>query len=235
MRLLLRFAKIVHYIMKTKLSHDPISQSNNKDSNDHNSVYSNGVGKATSITSACISSKLTQRSVSVQVPDEDTNLEELMPHHKRVEIMIIDPVISGLYAAKSEESKFTNPTEIAFQGGDGNLKTSSGLKTHTEGDRNRPTPHASKPTDWDNVSVSAIVELELMKEDLEEGIVENLEKLGRLLNLETQHNGKDHSAMEREVAALISVLKEEMDVSDDDEDYYHRMSDLDEEYDYWKY
>ena len=73
------------------------------------------------------------------------------------------------------------------------------------------------------------------EEDLEEGIVEILEKLGRLLNLETQHNGKDHSAMECEVAILVSVLKEEMDASDDDEDDYHRMSDLDEEYDYWKY
>ena len=80
MRLLLRFAKIVHYIMKTKIISCAISQSNN----DHNSVYSNGVGKATSTTSACISSKLTQRSVSVQVPDEDTNLEELKPHHKRI-------------------------------------------------------------------------------------------------------------------------------------------------------
>ena len=80
--------------------------------------------------------------------------------------MIIDPEISGLYAAKSEEFKFTNTTEIAFQGDDGNLKTSSGLKTHTEEDRNHPTPHASKPTDWDNVSVSAIVELEMdLKEE----------------------------------------------------------------------
>ena len=202
---------------------------------DDANVDDNGVGK---ITSA--SSNVTQRSVSVQVPDEDINMDvvHVVPcqYYEKEEDMAIDPVNDELCTPKSKKSMATSINESLFheQGYDfdemnvGTFNISSNLETH---DRDHLT---SKPTDWDNVSISAIVELEMMKEDLEEGIVENLEKLGRLLNLETRHNGKDHSAMECEIAALISVLKEEMDASDDEEDDYHRMSDLDEEYDYWK-
>ena len=222
--------------------YNTISQSKHKnliklpnDSDDAN-VDDNEVGK---ITSA--SSNVTQRSVSVQVPDEDINMDvvHVVPcrYYEKEEDMAIDPVNDELCTPKSKKSMATSINESLFheQGYDfdemnvGTFNISSNLETHDS--RDHPM---SKPTDWDNVSISAIVELEMMKEDLEEGIVENLEKLGRLLNLETRHNGKDHSAMECEIAALISVLKEEMDASDDEEDDYHRMSDLDEEYDYWK-
>ena len=205
------------------------------DSDDAN-VDDNGVGK---ITSA--SSNVTRRSVSVQVPDEDINMDvvHVVPcqYYEKEEDMAIDPINDELCTPKSKKSMATSINESLFheqrydfdEMNVGTFNISSNVETHDNRDH-----LTSKPTDWDNVSISAIVELEMMKEDLEEGIVENLEKLGRLLNLETRHNGKDHRAMEHEIATLISVLKEEMDASDDEEDDYHRMSDLDEEYDYWK-
>ena len=89
-------------------------------------------------------------------------------------------------------------------------------------------------------SISANAELEMMKEDLEYKMVEQLEKLSRLLNLETAHNGADHSHMKREIGTLVSSLKEEMDGcyddddDDEDADCVCTSSDPDEKYEYWQ-
>ena len=91
---------------------------------------------------------------------------------------------------------------------------------------------------------SASAELEMMKEDLEHKMVEQLEKLSRLLNLETAHNGADNSHMKSEIGTLVSALKEEMDGcyddddddedDDEDADYVCTSSDPDEKYEYWQ-
>ena len=94
-----------------------------------------------------------------------------------------------------------------------------------------------KPSDWDNVSIDAIVELEMMKESVEHFLVENLEKFARLLNLESRHNGRDNGTLSEEVSKLVTVLSneiEEYENDDDDEPYIcPLMSDADELYDYW--
>ena len=94
-----------------------------------------------------------------------------------------------------------------------------------------------RSTDWDNVSIDAIVELEMMKESVEHFLVENLEKLGRLLNLESRHNGRDNGTLSEEVSKLVTVLSNEIEEyeNDDDEEPYvcPLMSDADELYDYW--
>ena len=97
--------------------------------------------------------------------------------------------------------------------------------------------HDTCAIDWDNVSIDAVVELEMMKESLEHFLVPNLEKFGRLLNLESRHNGKDNSSLLKEVDNLVSVISDEIEEyenDDDDEPYIcPLMSDANELYDYW--
>ena len=175
---------------------------------------------------AHFSFKSMQRSALVQVPDD-----EVMPHmnQKKVEIMVIDPVNAELGSAEYRENDHDNTNGI--------FSTSTSSEKRLESDTCYPVTCNSKPTDWDSVSISAIVELEMMKEDIEEEMLENLEKFSRLLNLETAHNGKDHSVMRHEIGKLMSVLKaeiNEVDNENDDDDYYRPpISDINEQYDYW--
>ena len=100
-----------------------------------------------------------------------------------------------------------------------------------------PSEPCLRPTDWDSVSVTAIAELEMIKEDLEYFLIDKLEKFGRLLNLESSHNGRDNSSLSNEVGNLALVLSgeiEEYDSDDDDEpSFYPPISDVNEVYEYW--
>ena len=96
---------------------------------------------------------------------------------------------------------------------------------------------SSRPTDWENISIYAIAELEMMKERIEHFLIENLEKFGRYLNLESKLNRKDNSTLSKEVAELVTALSDELEYEndDDEEEPYLSplMSDPNELYDYW--
>ena len=97
-------------------------------------------------------------------------------------------------------------------------------------------PLKKKPTDWDNVSLTAIVELEMMKEDLEHRMIDDLQRFGRLLNLETKVIGRDHSAFSGEIGEFISLLTKEAEECENEDDVSFTslpISDPNEIYDYW--
>ena len=115
--------------------------------------------------------------------------------------------------------------------------TTSGLETPSDSGASSPEP-CQRPTDWECVSVTAIAELEMMKEDLEHFLFENLEKFGRLLNLESKHSGRDNASLSRganKLASLLSTEFEEDEYDDDDEEpcFCPPISDVNEIYDYW--
>ena len=113
--------------------------------------------------------------------------------------------------------------------------TSDNNQTVSECDADPDT--CSSPPDWENISIDAIVELEMMKESIEHFLVENLEKFGRYLNLESRLNGRDNSTPSKEIAEFVTALSDELEQyqNDDDEEPYifPLMSDLNELYDYW--
>ena len=117
--------------------------------------------------------------------------------------------------------------------------TSIGCHSATEKQSERHTdrPTNPKPTDWDNVSLTALVELEMMKDDLEHEIAEDLEKFGRLLTLESGFNGRDNKAMVHKIGELASIIHKELQEDEDEDDeplYRPPLSDLNELYDYWQ-
>ena len=138
------------------------------------------------------------------------------------EILVIHP-------SNGEPACPTN-MQLNLQNGCNPNETSGMGKLPAEADRPK------KPKDWDTVSVSAIVELEMMKDDLERCMVDDLERFGRLLNLETNHNGRDNTTMVGEIEQLVPVLRQEIEDCEDGEDEPYinpPMSDPNELYEYW--
>ena len=98
-------------------------------------------------------------------------------------------------------------------------------------------PLSNDKPDWDTVSISAIVELEMMKEDIEHELVEQLQKFGRLLNLEAKHDGRENGSLAQEVSELASILEDELEEAEHEDDGTYvksPMSDPNELYDYWQ-
>ena len=160
-----------------------------------------------------------------------------MPHEdcKAVEVLVIDPLNGELGSTNNEENISATAAHLPNKGNGCNVNANGNftdIKTESDADH----PIAQRPTDWDNVSVSAIAELEMMKEDIEYELIEDLEKFGRWLNLEHLNSGRDNHAMRDEIEKLVSAIQEEIDDGEEDDEDYCRppISDCNEVYDYWK-
>ena len=160
-----------------------------------------------------------------------------MPHEdcNAVEVLVIDPLNGELGSTNNEEDQSATAAHLPNEGNGCNVNANGNFTDiKTESDAHHPI--AQRPTDWDNVSVSAIAELEMMKEDIECELIEDLEKFGHLLNLEHLNSGRDNHAMRDEIEKLVSAIQEEIDDGEEDDEDYCRppISDCNEVYDYWK-